>query len=1177
MTDSPPTVVILTALPVEYLAVRAHLTDVRRREHPSGTVFDCGRLADTGFTAALALIGEGNETAALITEQAHHLFSPRALLFVGVAGGLSDELEIGDVVVGTRIYAYHGAKVSSGTSLARPRAWEASWRLLQAALHATFDADVTVRYKPIAAGEVVLNDRSSGLAAQLRQSYNDAAAIEMESAGVGRAAHLLGRLDALTIRGISDKADGHKHAADARGMQQLAATRAASAAVAVLRELGRSVVEAAGAAGTDGAGGPAGPGLTQGAGVGAGGAAQPTPVGGVVPETTASSSPGAVPAAPEGRAGLEVHEDAVPPRPGRAGEPDAVSSPTGARETWSDRESDGPGVTVTSSGRVPGTVGPGGTDEPPRAHPAGSGAALPAAGPRIPTAGPRDAVPRTHGPSVGPQDAVPLPLTATGGPEDATPRAHTPADGPGDAVPHSPTTAGRPVPGTTPAHAQHSGESASTWTPQAGVSTPGARTSSESSPTPESPSRAHAATGTPEGPHGSDGDTGTRTGTPGPAGNTGTPTTGTGSDGGTGTPTGHRPPRRLPALGPLTRHPRASLVGLALAVVLAVLFGTLWPGGGSGGGESAANSVKKASALPSCPAGTADTTLRIAASVDLSKSLIDAATAYGAHKAQGHCVKIAVDGVNSGTAMRALAAGWSEADGPAPDVWSPAGSDWLALARTRATPEALRKLPETSEPIVTSPLTIAMPEPMARALGWPEQRVGWKDLAQWAENPQDFWARRGQKQWGALKLGKTNPDYSTSGLNATIGAFYARTGTVGELSEQNVDDPGNQKLVRAIEKSVVHYGDTTLTFLANLRAADDKGGREEALRYISAVTVEESSVVAYNRGYPCGAYSDEPGCARTSPPTTKLLSVYPKDSNPRSDHPYITLNGLPAQKTAVAGDFLRYLHDRSVFDAFFAPYGFRTHDGRPGAQVTQANGARDDVELTQYHAPKGPVLARVQEVWAKLRRPADVLVVIDTSTSMDDKVPGEGRTKMELLKAAEPALFGQFGPQDRVGLWKFSNAANMGGVHHYQQLVPVGPLDERPPGADTTRRKQLTREVQGLVPNGATGLYGTVDAAVASLRASYDPDAINAIVLLTDGRNEGVPDKPTLSDVLSRIGTPDRRVRVFTIAYGAEADQQDRGGRTVLEKIATATGGRAYDARDPKAIVDVLTSVISNF
>lgn len=63
-----------------------------RREHRSGTVFEGGRFADTGFTAALALIGEGNGVAAVVTEQAHALFPPQALLFAGVAGGLSDEI-----------------------------------------------------------------------------------------------------------------------------------------------------------------------------------------------------------------------------------------------------------------------------------------------------------------------------------------------------------------------------------------------------------------------------------------------------------------------------------------------------------------------------------------------------------------------------------------------------------------------------------------------------------------------------------------------------------------------------------------------------------------------------------------------------------------------------------------------------------------------------------------------------------------------------------------------------------------------------------------------------------------------------------------------------------------------------------------------------------------------------
>ena len=50
-----------------------------------------------------------------------------------------------------------------------------------------------------------------------------------------------------------------------------------------------------------------------------------------------------------------------------------------------------------------------------------------------------------------------------------------------------------------------------------------------------------------------------------------------------------------------------------------------------------------------------------------------------------------------------------------------------------------------------------------------------------------------------------------------------------------------------------------------------------------------------------------------------------------------------------------------------------------------------------------------------------------------------------------------------------------------------------------------------------------------------------------------------------------------TIAYGSDADEQDAGGKSVLEKIAAATGARAYDAKNPKVIGEVLTSVISNF
>jgi Ca-activated chloride channel homolog len=94
------------------------------------------------------------------------------------------------------------------------------------------------------------------------------------------------------------------------------------------------------------------------------------------------------------------------------------------------------------------------------------------------------------------------------------------------------------------------------------------------------------------------------------------------------------------------------------------------------------------------------------------------------------------------------------------------------------------------------------------------------------------------------------------------------------LTIKDVDDPRAQGFVRSIERSVVHYGDTTLTFLQHLRQADDAGA---GLSYVSAVPVEESSLVAYNLGYPCGAKSTGPGCAPKSRPKTPLVAIYPRE------------------------------------------------------------------------------------------------------------------------------------------------------------------------------------------------------------------------------------------------------------------------------------------------------------
>jgi nucleoside phosphorylase len=244
------TVVILTALSVELEAVREHLDSPRPCAHPAGTVFEIGHLHGTDRRIAVAVVGEGNVGAGVLTERAIAMFRPAALLFVGVAGALSDDVNLGDVVVATRVYGYHGGREGADGFLPRTRCWDAPHRLEQVArLVARVDAwrgllpdggrecRPMVHFKPVAAGEVVLDSRVSPLARRLRDQCQDAVAIEMESAGVAHAAHLNGSLPALIIRGVSDRANGGKMHADRAGWPRVAARNAAAFALTLINAL----------------------------------------------------------------------------------------------------------------------------------------------------------------------------------------------------------------------------------------------------------------------------------------------------------------------------------------------------------------------------------------------------------------------------------------------------------------------------------------------------------------------------------------------------------------------------------------------------------------------------------------------------------------------------------------------------------------------------------------------------------------------------------------------------------------------------------------------------------------------------------------------------------------------------------------------------------------------------
>ncbi len=552
--------------------------------------------------------------------------------------------------------------------------------------------------------------------------------------------------------------------------------------------------------------------------------------------------------------------------------------------------------------------------------------------------------------------------------------------------------------------------------------------------------------------------------------------------------------------------------------------------------------------------------LTVAASSEKAALLTQMSQAYAAadRRFDGKCADVTIVSKASGGALDALATGWEPTrdGGAVPQVWTPAASSWVSLLRQRTTaadrPDLVPAGPLPS--IAQSPLVLAMPKPMAEALGWPAKQVGWSDVLSLTKDPQG-WASKGHPDWGRFKLGKTNPHFSTSGLNATIGAYFAATGRANDLTLADVGKSSVVSFVKGVEQGVVHYGDTTLTFLSNLAEADAAG---RGMSYVSAVAVEEKSVYDYNQGNPTG---DPALSGKGRKPTVPLVAVYPREGTLLSDNPYVVLTTASDEQKAAAADFLAFLREAPQQDTF-KNFAFRGHDGSVGAAISTGNGLLPDAKFAVVNPPASPVVAKVLEGWDAQRKRARVLLVLDTSGSMEELAAG-GATKLELAKKAALDAIGMFAKDDQVGLWAFSTPLR-GQQQPYRELVPMGNV-----GANEAA---LRSAIQGLAPEGGTALYASTRAAQARMAAEFAADRINAVVVLTDGRNEYPPD----NDLPGLLGAIDASraenvVRVFTIAYGEQADLG------TLESIAKSSRAAAYDARAPASIDKVLVAVLSNF
>lgn len=441
--------------------------------------------------------------------------------------------------------------------------------------------------------------------------------------------------------------------------------------------------------------------------------------------------------------------------------------------------------------------------------------------------------------------------------------------------------------------------------------------------------------------------------------------------------------------------------------------------------------------------------------------------------------------------------------GPSFQAMSPDSSLWLdQLDRRWAEAQQVGEgaiapsLVGESVRFAVSPVVLAAWEDVARGLGWPDQPVGWQSIQQRATQDPNF-------RW-------SHPSTNVaSGLLATLAEFYAGAGKTRGLTEEDATAQSTLDYVSAIERTVKFYGEGEAAIMQRIQ--------QEGRDFLDAFVAQEHLVVNHNR----------------QSPLDRLVAIYPSEGTLWADHPLALLETAGVtdnqrQTWRALRDFVQSPEaQRIVLESGFRPADLSV--SLADSPIASSNGVDPSQPQTTLQVPGPAVVDVVQNVWQYTKRKTNVFLVVDTSGSME----GE---KLAAAQAALAEFLDQIkGDQERVGLVEFSSTVN--------NIVELDELGDN--------RSQLEQSIGALQAYGNTALLDGVRTAYVRLQQENDPERINAIVVMTDGRENN--SYITLSQLQREIesgnasGVP---VVIFAIAFGDDADYD------VLRTIAESSGGQ---------------------
>lgn len=458
-----------------------------------------------------------------------------------------------------------------------------------------------------------------------------------------------------------------------------------------------------------------------------------------------------------------------------------------------------------------------------------------------------------------------------------------------------------------------------------------------------------------------------------------------------------------------------------------------------------------------------------------------------------------------------------------PIVWSPGVESWVEQFKEEWKQRGHRYLmSESCQPTIYTPLGFTIWRPMAEALGWPEQPVGWQTIVELSTDTKG-WERYGHPEWGQFRFGHAHP-LSNSGMLTMVSLVYGMTGKTDTLTPAEVYDPKVETALRNLENNTSKYGLSSRTLLELMI--------KEGPRYLHVVTNYESDTIRSN-------------LQRREELRFPLAFIFPSEGTFWANHPYCILDQaawVSEEEAEAAVIFRDYLlapkQQQLAIDSLLRPLDSNL-PLHPPLDLEHGTDPRVKPETVPPLAvPNAQVSSAIFDLFLLTKRKATVLVVLDTSGSMiGDKIRTVTKATATFLK--------QLHADDRVGVLTFS-----GKVTPLSKPSRVGDVVE-----------ELSSQVTTLFATGGTALYEAVCQATKTINELREADLqagdnrLYGIVLLSDGADtKGRPSENQMFATCLPTHAEADGVKIFPIAFGAEANQG------LLKKIADVTGGRLFTA-----------------